>query len=457
VCRTLAQGGFEAHLVGGAIRDLLIGRTASDFDVATRARPDDVTRLFGRRRVVPTGVKHGTVTVLLGEGDDRRTVEVTTFRGEGAYSDGRRPDEVAFVDDLTEDLRRRDFTVNALALDPAAAKLHDPFGGLADLGAKLLRAVGDPRERFGEDGLRVMRAVRLAAQLGFALEPATEAAIPGALATFRKVSKERVRDELLKLLASPRPSVGLRLMQSSGLLGEVLPELTASVGFPQNRFHAHDVWEHTLQAVDATEGGPTVRLGALLHDVAKPRTAQPREDAPGENSFFRHEYVGAEMADAIGRRLKLSNQERERVRDLVLHHMFWYTPDWSDATVRRFVSRVGLELLPELFQLRAGDVVARGKGEDPRLEIDELGRRIAAELEKQAALKVTDLAVGGEDVMRVLAIRPSRMVGDVLKRLLERVIEEPALNERGALEALIPTVAREIEGGAGGERGGTGR
>ncbi|MSP63358.1 MAG: HD domain-containing protein [Myxococcales bacterium] len=447
VCRALRAAGFEAHLVGGAIRDLFIGRAAHDFDIATSAHPHQVTQVFGRRRTIPTGEKHGTVTVLVDAGGERIGVEVTTFRGEGAYSDGRRPDSVAFVSDLVEDLRRRDFTVNAIAFDPAEDRsggvVSDPFGGLADLVARRLRAVGEAGDRFAEDGLRVMRAVRLAAQLDFHLDAATEAAIPGAIPVFRKVSMERVRGEILKLLAAPRPSVGLRLMQSSGLLAEVIPELTEGIGLRQNRFHAHDVFEHTLATVDETSGGPIVRLGALLHDVAKPRTVAPKEDAPGENSFFRHEQVGAEMAEAIGRRLKLANRDRERVVALVAHHMFWYSPEWTDATVRRFINRVGLELIPDLFAVRAGDVRGRGFGEEAGREIDELQRRIDAEVLKASALKITDLAVRGADVMRVLACRPGPVIGEVLRRLLERVIEEPSLNATESLEALIPVVAEE--------------
>ncbi len=443
VCRALVEAGHQAHLVGGAIRDILLGRPGHDVDIATSAHPADVTRLFGRRRTIPTGEKHGTVTVLVDHGGERHHVEVTTFRGEGAYSDGRRPDTVAFVPELVEDLRRRDFTINAIAFDPIALRIEDPFDGRSDLAAKVIRAVGDDRERFGEDGLRVMRAVRLAAQLGFRLDPATEAAIPGALPVLRKVSAERVRDELLKLLAARKPSVGLELMQRTGMLGEVIPELSASVGQTQNRFHAHDVWEHTLHTVDETRGDPIVRFAALLHDVGKPRTAAPKEDAPGELSFFRHEFVGAKMAEEIGRRLRLSNKEREKVVALVGQHMFWYTPEWSDATVRRFINRVGLELLPELFELRAGDVRARGFDEEPGKEIDELRARIEREVERASALKVTDLAVDGKDVMRVLACPPGRIVGDVLRRLLERVLDDPSLNTREALERLIVEVAAE--------------
>jgi tRNA nucleotidyltransferase (CCA-adding enzyme) len=451
VCRALRAAGHEAWLVGGAVRDLLAGRGAHDFDVATSAPPDDVTRVFGRKRVIPTGEKHGTVTVLVDGTPSgvREHVEVTTYRGEGAYSDGRRPDEVEFVRSLAEDLKRRDFTMNAIAYDPLDDRVADPFGGCHDLAVGLIRAVGDPLERFREDGLRALRAVRFAAQLGFALDPPTEAAIPRTIDVFRRVSAERVRDELVKILCAPRPSVGLELMRTSGLLAEVMPELLEGVGMAQNRFHAHDVWRHTLATVDATAlespvGPPwIVRLAALLHDVAKPRTAAPKDGAPGEHTFYRHETVGAQMADDIARRLKLSTAERAHLVNLVGNHMFWYSPEWTDGTVRRFIARVGAPALPDLFALREGDVRARGRGEDPAVELAELRARVAAQLAAAAALQVGDLAVGGADVMRVLGCPPGRIVGEVLRRLLERVLDDATLNTPERLTALIPEVAEE--------------
>jgi tRNA nucleotidyltransferase (CCA-adding enzyme) len=447
LCRKLRDAGFEAWLVGGAVRDLLRGAAAKDFDVATSAQPADVTNVFGRKRTIPTGEKHGTVTVLTERDGEKQHVEVTTYRGEGAYSDGRRPDQVVFVRSLEEDLKRRDFTINAIAYDPIGDELRDPFGGQRDLAARLIRAVGDPLERFREDGLRAMRAVRFAAQLGFAIDPPTERAIPEAIDVFKKVSAERVRDELLKILSAKKPSIGLELMRTTGLLAASIPELLEGVGFHQNRFHKHDVWEHTLAAVDATalQGEPPwlVRFAALLHDVAKPRTAAPKEDAPSENTFYRHESVGAEMADVIGRRLKLANAERETILNLVGNHMFWYTPEWSDGTVRRFISRVGVEHIDALFELRAGDVRARGFGEQPGVELDELKARVAEELQKASALKINDLAVGGGDVMEVLGCPPGPIIGDVLRALLERVLDDASLNTRESLRALIPTVSKK--------------
>lgn len=445
LCRRLHDAGHEAHLVGGGIRDMLLGRPPADFDVATRARPEQVLELFGHAFAIPTGLQHGTVTVLT-EASPRRPVEVTTFRGEGAYLDGRRPSSVSYVSTLEEDLSRRDFTMNAVAYEPLTGRLTDPFDGRGDLGRRLVRAVGAAVERFREDGLRPMRAVRQAAQLEFEIEPATLAAIPETLDVFRKVSAERVRDEMLKMLAAARPSRGIELMRQTGLLGEVIPELLEGVGCTQNRFHKHDVFNHTLAVIDGTgirPGDPIPRLGSLLHDVGKPRARQPREGAPGEYSFFQHEIVGAEMADQICRRLRLSTADRERVVAMVRHHMFFYDREWTDGAVRRWVRRVGQGTIPDLFALRQGDVAGRGFGEDPETELGELRRRIADVAATDAALRVTDLAIDGRDVMRVAQLPPGRQIGVILERLLERVLDDPSLNERARLEALARELAKE--------------
>ena len=443
VCRRLRDAGFEAHLVGGGVRDLLLGRPPSDFDVATSAHPEQVMGLFGSRWAIPTGLQHGTVTVVTGDPPHQRHVEVTTFRGEGQYLDGRRPSEVRFGATLHEDLARRDFTMNAIAYDPLSGVVTDPFGGQADLAAGVVRAVGNAVDRFAEDGLRPMRAVRQATQLGFTIDPATEQAIEPTLGSFRKVSAERVRDELLKTVAARHPSRGLELMRRTGLLAEVIPELLEGVGCAQNRFHRFDVYGHTLHTLDQAAPDQVLRLGALLHDVGKPRARQPREGTPGEYSFFRHEFVGAEMAEGICRRLKLPTAEREQVTALVANHMFFYTTDWSDGTVRRFVRKIGAEHLPALLALREADIAGRGFDEDRLGETRELKQRIADLAAEDAALHVTDLAIDGADVMRILGIPPSKKVGQVLERLLEMVLDDPSLNDRTTLERLVPDAAPE--------------
>jgi tRNA nucleotidyltransferase (CCA-adding enzyme) len=282
-----------------------------------------------------------------------------------------------------------------------------------------------------------MRAVRQATQLGFEVDAATLAAIPATLDVFRKVSAERVRDELLKLLVAPAPSRGVELMRQTGLLAEVLPELSATFGCRQNRYHKHDVYQHSLATLDAAPAEPILRLAALLHDVGKPRTQTPQPDAPGEFGFFKHESVGAEMVEEIAGRLRLSRTETELLVALVAHHMFFYTPDWTDGTVRRFVKRVGPELVPPLFALREADIASRGQGEDREAETRELRKRIASVAAADAALRVTDLAIDGKDVMRILDIPPSRRVGEVLEELLEKVLDEPALNQRETLEQMV--------------------
>ncbi len=435
VCRRLVHAGYQAYLVGGSVRDLIIGRQVGDFDVATSARPEEILRVFGARFSVPTGLQHGTVTVLAGQ--PPRHVEVTTFRGEGEYLDGRHPSVVKFGASLEEDLARRDFTMNAIAYDPETRRLIDHHQGQEDIARRVVRTVGDPVQRFSEDGLRPMRAVRQATQLGFEVDPDTLAAIAVTLHVFRKVSAERVRDELLKLLVAPHPSRGVELMRQTGLLAEVLPELIPAIGCQQNRFHVHDVYQHCLATLDAVPPEPILRLAALVHDVGKPASKAPREDAPEEFGFFKHEYLGAEMVAPVAARLRLSRAEAELLVGLVGQHMFYYTPDWTDGTIRRFVKRVGSGRLPLLFALREADIVSRGRGEDPQGETRELRERIARVAAEDAALHIKDLAVDGRDVMRLLAIPPSAKVGQVLERLLERVLDDPSLNQKETLERLI--------------------
>ena len=447
VLRGLRAAGKQAWLAGGAVRDLVrraeglyVGDPPQDFDVATDALPEQVLKLFPR--VVPTGIQHGTVTVLSGE----HKVEVTTFRGEGPYVDGRRPSSVTFLGDIDGDLARRDFTVNAMAWDPIDGVLRDPFSGVTDLRRHLLRAVGDPLARFREDGLRPLRAVRFACTLRLAVDLPTKRAIPQAIDVFGKVAQERVRDELVKLLVRGDPaSRGLRLLRSTGLLGRIIPELLESVNFVQNRYHAWDVWRHTLRCLDFAPRDLVVRLAALLHDVAKPRCAAPKEGAPGEHTFYDHEKVGADLAAEILTRLRFSRREVDRVALLVREHNWHYQPEWNDATVRRTLARIGPAELPALWALRRADLNARGRLVEEGLQNQAAAEeRFQREIERASALRVGDLAIGGEDVMRELGIGPGPHVGQVLTRLLERVIDDPELNTRNTLIRLSAEVLQKL-------------
>jgi tRNA nucleotidyltransferase (CCA-adding enzyme) len=431
ICARLADARHRGWIVGGCVRDLLRGQKVSDWDIATDARPEQVMKLFPR--VIPTGIDHGTVTVLV------RGVayEVTTLRGETTYSDGRRPDSVVFVDDIAADLARRDFTFNAIAIDPLIPALIDPWNGQEDLAAGVLRAVGDPVQRFSEDGLRVLRAARFAATLECAIEPRTFAAIEPTLATYRKVSAERVRDEWMKTMKARKPSTAFEVMRKTGILGVTMPEMLESVGVEQNRHHAYDVWNHALACLDACQGDAPLRIAALLHDIAKPRT-RARSDKTNDYTFYNHEKVGAEMVGPILDRLRFSNDEKGRIASLVKNHLVCYSDEWSDAAVRRWIQRVSPERLEDLYALNRADLL--GKGRDVTQDLGGLERlkeRVAAELAARHALSTRDLAVDGKDVMRELGLKPSRRVGEVMETLLEKVVDDPSLNDRETLLRLI--------------------
>ncbi|MBI2892682.1 MAG: HD domain-containing protein [Deltaproteobacteria bacterium] len=440
LCARLAAAGKRGWIVGGCVRDLLLGRRVADWDIATSARPEEVIRIF--RRVIPTGLKHGTVTVL----ERGRPYEVTTLRGEGAYSDGRHPDSVVFVDAITDDLARRDFTVNAIALDALTGEIIDPFEGREDLAARVLRAVGDPLARFGEDGLRPLRACRFAATLEFEIEERTKAAIPATLETFRKVSAERIRDEWMKSLGAGHPSRAFRAMLDSSLLGEICPDLAAGAGCAQNRWHAHDVFDHTMASLDGCDSpDPVVRLAVLLHDIGKPR-ARAWSDEKEDWTFYEHDVLGARLAEGFLRRIRAPNDERERVVHLVRHHLVFYDDGWSDSAVRRFVRKVGTEALDDLLAVMRADAVGRGipAGTAEDLErIRSLADRVQALIAAQSAFKTSDLAIDGRDIMAALGIGPGPKVGKVLAHLLERVLDDPTLNDREKLLTIVAEVAAE--------------
>ena len=437
----LTQAGKQVYLVGGAVRDLLRGKKAKDWDLATDALPEEVIALFHKKKglnsfVVPTGIKHGTVSVHF----KGLCMEVTTFRSESGYSDRRRPDKVEFGDSIEVDLSRRDFTMNAAAYRLPSGPLVDPFNGRKDIKKRLIRSVGKPQERFSEDGLRPIRALRFVSQLDFTLDEELLAAISGAIPFTAEVAAERIRDEIDKILITDRPSTALLIMEKTGLLKLLIPELAACRGVRQDRngygFHQFDVLDHSLLACDyAARDFPgetkLIRsLAALYHDIGKPVTAQMGED--GGWTFYRHEKESARLARAILTRFRYPNAVIDSVCHLIEEHMFSYAENWTDAAVRRFIIRAGEENLSDLFALRRADIYGMAAHEPKWDTLLPLHDRIQEVLARGRALSLKDLAVSGGDLIS-LGIPAGKTIGVILKELLEAVLEDPALNTREKL------------------------
>jgi poly(A) polymerase/tRNA nucleotidyltransferase (CCA-adding enzyme) len=424
--KTFHENGFECYLVGGSVRDIILGFDIYDYDFATNARPEQVMKLF--KRVIPTGVKHGTVTVLV----QGMEFEVTTYRADGKYFDGRRPETVYFASTLEEDVTRRDFTINGLALDIRTNEIIDHVKGLADIKEGIIRTIGNPDERFKEDGLRTYRACRLASKLNFEIEEKTFNSIGQALDVAGKVSVERIRDELLKILETDKPSVGFEYMRKTGLLMNSLPELAEAYSVEQNRFHVYDIYHHSLYSCDAApKGNPLVRLAALFHDIGKVQTKRMGDD--GDYTFYNHEVIGARIVRRIMKRLKFSNTEIDKVNNLVINHMFHYTNEWTDGAVRRFMRKVGVENLPDLFTLREADRSGNGSRFGIPEPIKKLQERIEQIIEAENAITVTDLDINGNIIMDAFDLKPGPVIGNILKELLELVLDNPEINDRDIL------------------------
>lgn len=416
ICHTLQKAGFQAYLVGGAIRDLLRlpqkDDVAKDFDIATSAHPEQVIQLFGKMRTLPTGLQHGTVTVLLPapmlqKRTAKEHVEITTFRGESTYSDGRRPDQVIYLQDLTEDLRRRDFTINAIAYDPITNQLMDPFLGMQDLQTQWIKAVGDPIARFSEDGLRTLRAVRFASQLGFQIEEQTMQAISSSLATFRKVSWERIRDELCKLLLGIEVKQGLFLLWKTGLLQEILPEL--------------------LQKIEDLS-----RWFSLVHLL--PKDAELR--LAGLLFCYRNADKPSAELEQILIRLKLSNQQRERIIKVLAAPAIDELSTATPQNLRSFLSMCHSQTRADLFLLEKGFAQSQGWTEQYK-QLTQAEERITHELQKNPPLSLRDLALSGEEVIKICGMKPSKEVGQKLAQLFQRVLEQPELNTKEQLTAIL--------------------
>jgi tRNA nucleotidyltransferase (CCA-adding enzyme) len=427
IASRLEEAGFDTWAVGGAVRDRVIGRPAGDWDLATLARPEQVRALF--RRTVPLGIEHGTVGVLEGG----KLYEVTTFRRD-VETFGRHA-VVEFADRVEEDLARRDFTINALAWHPLSGRLLDPFGGRGDLRAGRLRTVGAPEERFAEDYLRVLRALRFAGQFGLEIEPSTWDALCAAAHHLDRLSAERVREELVKVLTQIRSaSRALDLYRASGVLKHLFPELAALAGERPGGAE-HDLWATTVLAVDAVAPSrPRLRLAVLLHAVGMPPSRT--RDLRGGWRYTGHEVLGARKAEDVLIRLKTSNAERERVTRLVRHQSDLFPPDAPDAGVRRWLRDIGADLVADLFRLRfalwrAGEPAA-GRPDD-LLERWAMVRRV---LRSRPPLSTADLAIGGQE-LKALGLRPGPRFREILEDLLERVTDDPALNRSEMLEAIV--------------------
>lgn len=417
---TLAAAGHEAYAVGGCVRDAVLGRKPADWDITTSASPLEVKALFPR--TIDTGIQHGTVTVMLG----REGFEVTTYRVDGEYEDCRHPKEVQFTRSLLEDLKRRDFTINAMAYNESAG-LVDEFDGIGDLERGIIRCVGDARERFTEDALRMLRAVRFSAQLGFVLEDKTRDAIRELCGNLQKVSAERIQVELTKLLVSPHPE-RIRDAWEMGMTGVFLPEFDACMACEQcNPHHIYSVGEHTIHALQAVEPEKVLRLTMLLHDFGKPEVKTT--DEKGIDHFHAHQAVSEELAGRILRRLKFDNETTSRVKKLVYYHD--YHPALTPAGVRRAANKMGAELFPMYLKVQRADILAQNPAmqEQKLRNLEETERLYGRILEEQNCFTLKQLAVTGRDLIDA-GIPAGPGLGEVLNHLLDAVIEEPKRNEK---------------------------
>lgn len=418
------KAGFEIYVVGGVVRNLISGKVASDWDFTTNAAPEEILKLF------PDSFydnKYGTVGI---KNDTGRPYEITTYRTESGYSDNRRPDSVEWGKTLEEDLSRRDFTINAMALD-SQEKLIDPYHGQADLKNKLIRAVGKADARFSEDALRMMRAVRIAAQLGFSIEPETLTAISKLSKLINNISAERIRDELLKLMASEYPADGYLLLKNSGLGQEILPEMEQAFGVEQKtvgRHHIYDVGTHSVEALrNCKSPDPITRLATLIHDVGKVKTQKVRN---GQIIFYNHEMESAKIAQKIAERLRFSNEQKDKFVRLVRWHQFSVDERQTDSALRRFIKNVGKENLEDMLALRVGDRLGGG-AKETSWRLEEFKQRLS-QVQKQP-FAIPDLKISGLEVMKIKKISSGPKVGKYLQALFDEVVENGLANEKEAL------------------------
>lgn len=422
---TITRAGFEAYAVGGCIRDSILGRKPNDWDVTTSATPQQVKTLF--RRTIDTGIQHGTVTVML----DKEGFEVTTYRIDGEYEDSRHPKEVIFTPNLVEDLKRRDFTINAMAYNDATG-LVDVFGGLEDISRGVIRCVGNAEERFTEDALRMLRAIRFSAQLGYTIEEGTKAAITKLAGNLCRISAERIREELIKLLVSPHPDY-LRVAYETGVTAVVLPEFDKCMQTPQKHVHhCMDVGNHILCALGHVAPAKELRLAMLFHDIGKPETVEVDEE--GITHFHGHPRVGAQMTEQIMKRLRFDNDTLSSVCRLVEFHDYGNGAEPDMRMVRRAVNKVGEDIFPLLCQVRRADVMAQSEylREEKLIALETWERLYEEIMEKKQCLSLKTLAVSGSDLIAA-GMKPGKELGEVLKELLNHVLDYPENNQKELL------------------------
>lgn len=424
---TLNKAGFEGYAVGGCVRDSLLGREPDDWDITTDAKPEQMKQLF--RRTVDTGIQHGTVTVLVG--DD--TYEVTTYRIDGEYEDSRHPKQVEFTTNLVEDLKRRDFTINAMAYNDSTG-IIDEFGGIEDLHAGIIRCVGNPEERFGEDALRIMRAVRFSAQLGYEIEEKTSEAIAKLSYTLKNISAERIHVELSKLIVSPNPGF-IRKAYATGILEVILPELSSVMEVEQNNpHHCYTVGEHIVRTVENIEADRVLRYAMLFHDIGKGPCKTTSED--GIDHFHGHALASGRMTREIGKRLKFDNDTLGKVLTLVEYHDWKIDP--TQIAVRRAMNKLGADMFPLLLKVKKADIDAQSmyKREEKQTNLDELWEIYGQIVERKDCVTIKDLAINGKDLME-MGIEQGPEIGVTLNRLLDYVLDDPSLNTRGHLLELL--------------------
>ena len=428
IIHTLQEAGHEAYIVGGCVRDAILGKEPGDWDITTSAKPEEVKALF--RRTIDTGIEHGTVTVML----DKEGYEVTTYRVDGKYEDHRRPTSVTFTASLIEDMKRRDFTINAMAYNETEGVI-DHFDGMKDLERKIIRCVGEPKERFDEDALRILRALRFSAQLDFSIDEKTREAIRNQAVYLKDISAERIHVELTKLLVSSHPE-RLRTAYELGVTKVVLPELDVMMETEQNnKHHMYTVGDHTLRVVQEVPATETLRWAALLHDVAKPRTKT--SDETGDH-FYEHNRVGVDMAGEILRRLKFDNVTIGRVKRLVLWHDYGMGQVPSLRSFRKSLSKMGADLFEDYTYIKRADTLAQSEymQEEKLSNLEALKEHYKTVMEQQQCLSLKDLAVGGKDLIG-MGMKPGKELGEMLAYLLEVVLEEPEMNTKDSLCELV--------------------